>query len=66
VRKRAAKGTPPSLLGRKKLREESGMGRHALADALGDQSDVGSDAGSELEDLAKDEKLDKSLMGSIY
>lgn len=67
VRKRAAKGTvTTSLLGRKKLREESGMGRHALADALGDQSDVGSDAGSELEDLAEEERLDKSLKGSIY
>ena len=32
----------------RKLREESSMGRGALADALGDQSDVGSDAGSEV------------------
>jgi hypothetical protein len=47
-------------------REESGMGRGALADALGDQSDVGSDAGSEFEDLERAEKEDKGLRGSVY
>jgi hypothetical protein len=47
---------------------ESGMGRGAKADALGDQSDVGSDAGSESEpdQLAKAEALDKSIEGSVY
>jgi hypothetical protein len=61
----------------KGFREESGMGRGALADALGDQSDVGSDAGSEaepelssevlpeLKDL-REEKRDKSIRGSVY
>jgi len=56
------------------FREQSGMGRGALADALGDQSDVGSDAGSEAElellpelgSLMKEEKLDKSIKGSVY
>jgi hypothetical protein len=49
-------------------REASGMGRGALADALGDQSDVGSDAGDEgeLEDLNAAEKEDKSVKGSVY
>jgi hypothetical protein len=49
-------------------REASGMGRGALADALGDQSDVGSDAGdeSELDDLKAAEKEDKSMRGSVY
>jgi hypothetical protein len=50
------------------------MGRGALADALGDQSDVGSDAGSEAElellpelgSLMEEEKLDKSIKGSVY
>ena len=36
-------------LGGSRGREESGMRRGALADALGDQSDVGSDAGAEPE-----------------
>ncbi|KAF4635593.1 hypothetical protein G7Y89_g2505 [Cudoniella acicularis] len=58
-------------------REPSGMGRGAMADALGDQSDVGSDAGSEAEpekyeqgheeeDLVAAEKMDKSIKGSVY
>jgi hypothetical protein len=58
-------------------REKSGMGRSAMADALGDQVDVGSDAGSEAEiedlvevedmkDLEKEEKEDKSIRGSVY
>ena len=52
----------------RKGREESGMGRGAMADALGDQSDVGSDGGSEaeLEDLRAAEKEDKSVKGSVY
>ncbi|CZT08475.1 related to phosphoglycerate mutase family domain protein [Rhynchosporium agropyri] len=55
----------------RKLREESNPGRGALADALGDQSDVGSDAGSEaepeiLQELTKEEKVDKSIQGSVY
>jgi hypothetical protein len=63
ARKRLAKGL--GIAGRKKVKE-SGMGRGALADALGDQSDVGSDAGSEFEDLSKAEKEDKSVRGSVY
>ena len=88
ARKRLAKGKAigvGSLMGRsaghggsamngKVIREQSGMGRGALADALGDQSDVGSDAGSEaelelspeLEPLAEEEKQDKSIKGSVY
>jgi hypothetical protein len=54
----------------KASREQSGMGRGALADALGDQSDVGSDAGSEveleLEYLREKEREDKSIKGSVY
>lgn len=52
------------------VRERSGMSRGALADALGDQSDVGSDAGSEVEpDLAclrKEAREDRSIEGSVY
>jgi len=82
ARKRLAKGKAVgfgSLMGKngigagmngKSFREQSGMGRGALADALGDQSDVGSDAGSEAEpdlvDLAKEEREDKSIEGSVY
>lgn len=74
ARKRLAKGKPLGASGLVKnsrsFREESGMGRRALADALGDQSDVGSDAGSEadldLHDLRAQEKLDKSIKGSVY
>jgi hypothetical protein len=83
ARKRLAKGKAigvGSLMGKGGLngkgafREQSGMGRGALADALGDQSDVGSDAGSEaepefspeLEGLREEEKLDKSIKGSVY
>jgi hypothetical protein len=49
-------------------REESGMGRKAMANALGDQSDVCSDVGGEDEedDLAKAEAEDKSVQGSVY
>lgn len=49
-------------------RELSGMGRGAMADALGDQSDVGSDMGNDsgAEDLEASEKRDKSLRGSVY
>ncbi|CAG8960638.1 hypothetical protein HYFRA_00013516 [Hymenoscyphus fraxineus] len=79
TRKRLAKGhgSVPSgyvpLVGK---REQSGMRKSAMADALGDQVDVGSDAGSEaepeldereeLEDLLKAEKQDKSIKGSVY
>ena len=49
-----------------KVRETSGMGRGALADALGDQSDVGSDAGSEFEELEREEREDKSVRGNVY
>lgn len=52
--------------GGRKGREESGMGRGAMADALGDQSDVGSDAGSEFGDLERAEREDKGLRGSVY
>jgi hypothetical protein len=48
---------------------ESGMGRGALADALGDQSDVGSDAGSErgVEIGIRTLKLEEgSVQGSVY
>ncbi|KAE8440583.1 hypothetical protein EG329_007221 [Mollisiaceae sp. DMI_Dod_QoI] len=53
-----------------RTREESGMGRGAMANALGDQSDVGSDGGPEeepeLEDLEKAEREDRSIRGSVY
>lgn len=62
VKKRLAKGRLPTT------REKSGMGRGMKADALGDQSDVGSDGGDEkeVEDLEKAEKEDKSVKGSVY
>ncbi|KAE9366055.1 phosphoglycerate mutase-like protein [Stipitochalara longipes BDJ] len=82
ARKRLAKGKAigvrslmsKGVMNGKGFREQSGMGRGALADALGDQSDVGSDAGSEaepelspeLETLKEEEKLDKSINGSVY
>ena len=44
-------------------RKESGMGRGAMADALGDQSDVGSDAGSEAE-LTREEE--GTVRGDVY
>ena len=53
--------------------ELKGGHRGALADALGDQSDVGSDVGSvaDLEgyigvDLEKMEREEKSVKGSVY
>lgn len=56
-------GNGVGVLRRKEGREESGMGRGAMADALGDQSDVDSrgsdvdlDAGNELDQLEKEEK----------
>jgi len=56
AKKKAARGkgllpgrTAVSLGGSRGGRVQSGMGRGALADALGDQSDVGSDAGPESE-----------------
>jgi hypothetical protein len=79
ARKRLANGKSfPHVKGEK--REQSGMRRSAMADALGDQVDVGSDAGSEaepdieesedlvknLEGLEKEERRDKSLRGSVY
>lgn len=75
ARKRLAKGKGDSAavgVGRTRMgdsmREFGGMGRGALADALGDQSDVGSDAGDEgdLNELKKAEKEDKSIKGSVY
>jgi hypothetical protein len=57
-------------LGSKNLsrgREESAMGRSAMADALGDQVDVGSDAGSEGEhEMDEKEKEERSVRGSVY
>jgi hypothetical protein len=55
------------LSGNGKVKEEIKSHRGALADALGDQSDVGSDAGIEDEpDLDAAEKKDKSLKESVY
>lgn len=47
--------------------EESGMGRGAKADALGDQSDVGSDGEDEAEPILseKAEKFERSVEGSV-
>ena len=48
-------------------REESQMGRGAMANALGDQSDAGSELDEELEkELEREEKEDRSVMGSVY
>jgi hypothetical protein len=47
-------------------REVAGMSHRAMADALGDQSDVGSDGGDHHDELIEEEKEDKSLWGSVY
>ncbi|KAF8864030.1 phosphoglycerate mutase-like protein [Acephala macrosclerotiorum] len=51
-------------------REENSMGSGAMANALGDQNDPGSDAGAETEpelgDLEEAERKDKSVRGSVY
>ena len=50
-------------------REESQMGRGAMADALGDQSDAGLDSEVEeelVDELEREEKEDKSVRGSVY
>ena len=48
-------------------REESQMGRGAMADALGDQSDASSEAEEELvEEIEREEREDKSVRGSVY
>lgn len=62
IRKRMAKGIGAGLMKNgvfRKSREMNGMGRHSMADALGDQSDVGSDAGSEFEEISKVDELPK-------
>jgi hypothetical protein len=61
-------GRVPSLRKAVKSFHESGMGRGAKADALGDQSDVGSDGEGDDEDsdLLKEEAADKSIRGSVY
>jgi hypothetical protein len=51
---------------KKKDYDRSGMGRGAKADALGDQSDVDSEGGSDCGDLETDEARDKSIKGSVY
>ena len=48
-------------------REESKMGRGAMADALGDQSDADSEPEKEMDDLLeREEKEEKSVRGSVY
>lgn len=55
-----------------KNRAASGMGRSAMADALGDQVEVGSDAGSgsegehEIEEAARNDAFEKSVRGEVY
>lgn len=46
--------------------EESGMGRGAKADALGDQSDVGSDGDGEHGDIDAQKKTEESVAKSVY
>jgi len=46
-------------------KEESGIGRGAIADALGDQSDVGSDGHGD-EDAELEERRENSVEGSVY
>jgi hypothetical protein len=45
---------------------ESGMGRGAKADALGDQSGSDGDADDDVDPLEKEEAIDKSINGSVY
>lgn len=45
---------------------ESGMGRGAKADALGDQSDSDGEADDDSDPLEKEEAADKSIKGSVY
>lgn len=56
---------------KRKGREESGMGRGAMADALGDQSDAdtgGSDADLDIRKIKslEEEEEEKSVRGSVY
>jgi hypothetical protein len=58
---------PDPYGGKPGRREESQMGRGVLANALGDQSDAGSEAEEVLdEELEREEKEDKSVRGSVY
>ncbi len=86
LRKREAKGRSARTGAKKRSGTGGGMGgasmspggydnyRGALADALGDQSDVGSDAGAneevevevEMRKLETEMKKDKSVRGSVY
>jgi len=45
---------------------ESGMGRGAKADALGDQSGNDGEADDDVDPLEKEEAADKSIRGSVY
>ncbi|PBP19114.1 phosphoglycerate mutase [Diplocarpon rosae] len=65
------RGGGVSLSQLRKLREETGATRGAFADALGDQSDAGSDPGGDsepdtLKELEIEEKIDRSVQGSVY
>ncbi len=84
LRKREAKGRSIKTNTKKRNGTGGGIGsagmspvtlenyRGALADALGDQSDVGSDAGTqgdmetEMSKLEIEEKVDRSIRGSVY
>jgi broad specificity phosphatase PhoE len=59
-----SKGKPTTL--KKKNYGQSGMGRGAKADALGDQSDVDSEGGSDCGDLERKEARDKSIKSNVY
>jgi hypothetical protein len=47
-------------------REESQMGRGAMADALGDHIDAGSEIEEEIDEMLRTEKEEKSVIGSVY
>ena len=56
----------PSLRKAVKSFHESGMGRGAKADALGDQSGSDGEADDDIDRLEREEAADKSIGGSVY
>jgi hypothetical protein len=68
-KKKLVGGNSVGLSRPKGAREESGMGRGTMADALGDQSDIdsgGSEAELDVEVLDEKEKEERSVRGSVY
>jgi hypothetical protein len=63
---RRSNGKVPSLRKAVESFHESGMGRGAKADALGDQSGSDGEADDDADPLEEEEAADRSIMGSVY